>query len=421
MLDAFFSSYRKLFAVIFIGNLVALIVLVALYHGLPPGTSAGTATSVNLMIAFLFRQENFVNLVHGVIIRAPHSLPLSVRRRLAKVYHYGGFHSGCAMAAVVWYFLYVALATREFTQRRTKFTTVNMATAYVLILMFSAILVGAHPRFRARFHDHFEAVHRFAGWTALGAFWIQTVFAALLGSMESKVSVGLYMIEMPSFWCLGVASVCVVLSWLRLRKRKVTAEVLSSHATRLHFEYGPMKPFFVIRVSDRPLFEWHGFATIPSDNNGFSIIVSNAGDWTRRHIQESPKYLWIRSDPLYGLLCVSRLFKKIVVVATGSGIGPCLSLFHAHLTPCRVLWSTPSPESTYGRRVIDSIFTADPHAVIWDTRRHGRPNMVALTNQLYSSSGAEAVFIVSNPKVTRKVVYAMSSRGIPAYGPIFDS
>ncbi len=47
--------------------------------------------------------------------------------------------------------------------------------------------------------------------------------------------------------------------------------------------------------------------------------------------------------------------------------------------------------------------------------------MVALTYQLVLESNAEAVFIISNPKVTKKVVYGMETRGIPAYGAIFDS
>jgi hypothetical protein len=34
---------------------------------------------------------------------------------------------------------------------------------------------------------------------------------------------------------------------------------------------------------------------------------------------------------------------------------------------------------------------------------------------------AEAVLVVSNPIFTRKMVFDLESRGVPAYGPIFDS
>jgi hypothetical protein len=31
------------------------------------------------------------------------------------------------------------------------------------------------------------------------------------------------------------------------------------------------------------------------------------------------------------------------------------------------------------------------------------------------------VFVLSNERVTRKVVYGLESRGVPAFGPIWDS
>jgi ribosomal protein L14E/L6E/L27E len=33
----------------------------------------------------------------------------------------------------------------------------------------------------------------------------------------------------------------------------------------------------------------------------------------------------------------------------------------------------------------------------------------------------EAVVVISNQRVTRKVVYGLETRGVPAYGAIFDS
>jgi NAD(P)H-flavin reductase len=187
-----------------------------------------------------------------------------------------------------------------------------------------------------------------------------------------------------------------------------------------------MKPFRSIKVSTKPLLEWHAFATIPDEGgngkiNGFSVVVSNAGDWTKEIIMSPPTKLWVRGDPLYNLLYTSNLFKRIVVVATGSGIGPCLSLLYANVTPCRVLWSTSQPGTTYGPKIMNSVLKADSEAIVWNTRTLGRPDMVLLTYQLVLESSAEAVFIISNPKVTRKVVYSMETRGIPAYGAIFDS
>ena len=394
--------------------------------GTPLATSVADAASCNLMVAILFSQVNFVNLLYEIAVHMPHSLPVSIRRRFAKVFHYGGGHSGAGTAAVVWYILYTAIATKNYIQAPTHNTLASLVTSWILVTMFCLILAAAHPHFRIKYHDYFEAGHRFAGWTALVTFWTHNILSAIASSQEEGITTGRYLIKSPNFWFIIVSTSCSFLSWSRLRHQDVYPEVLSDHAIRLHFKYLAMQPFYGLKISDKPLTEWHAFATIPDEDengkiNGFSVVVSNAGDWTNKIINTPPKKLWVRGYPLHGLLYTSRLFKRVVVVATGSGIGPCLSLLYANVTPRRVLWSTPHPETTYGPKIMNSVLRADPDAIIWNTRELGRPDMVALTYQLVLESNAEAVFIISNPKVTAKVVYGMETRGIPAYGAIFDS
>ncbi|KAF9484056.1 hypothetical protein BDN70DRAFT_826230 [Pholiota conissans] len=422
----FFSTYRKIFTVIFTANLATFVAFVVKNKGAPSSMDVATASSANLMVAILFRQENFVNLCYEIAISVPHSLPLSVRRKLAKVFHYGGAHSGSGTSAVVWFILYVALATKEYIDSPNIDTRNNLILSYIIIAMFIAILAAAHPRFRVLYHDYFEAGHRYSGWVALVTFWIHNGLVARVSARQEDINAGLFLAKSPNFWFFCVSTSCTLLSWSRLRRRDVYPEILSDHAIRLHFKYRPMQPFYGLKVSTKPLLEWHAFATIPDEDengkiNGFSIVVSNAGDWTKGTIMNPPTKLWVRGYPLHGLLFTSRLFKRIVVVATGSGIGPCLSLLYADRTPRRVLWSTPNPEITYGPKIMNAVLTAEPDAVVWNTKTRGRPDMVALTYQLVLESNAEAVFIISNPKLTRKVVYGMQTRGIAAYGAIFDS
>ncbi|KAF9009866.1 hypothetical protein BDZ89DRAFT_1078260 [Hymenopellis radicata] len=346
------------------------------------------------MVTLLFRQENFVNLLYEIAVACPHSAPLWLRAKLAKVFHYG------------------ACTTRDYIRSPSSAGLGNLITSYILVSMFCLILAGAHPTFRRMYHDYFEALHRYSGWVALCTFWVHTIFAGNeYRMMESSpsVSLGRYLISTPNFWTLCVSTSCTILSWGRLRRHAVYPEVLSDHAIRLHFKYRDMPPFYGLKISTKPLLEWHAFATIPDDDGtgpkGFSLVVSNAGDWTNQTIKNPPTKLWVRGYPLHGLLYTSKLFKKIVVVATGSGIGPCLSLFYANATPRRIF----------------CVLTADPEAVIWNTRTQGRPDMLAIAYQLVMEAQAEAVFIISNPKLTRRVVFGMESRGIPAYGAIFDS
>ncbi|KAL2350622.1 gramicidin s synthetase 1 [Cryomyces antarcticus] len=422
----FFSVYRRLFGFVFTVNVLILITLLAQKHSSRVGlthANAATAASANLCVAISFRNEHVVNLMFLVATSVPHSLPLSVRRIFARIYGYGGIHSGCSVAAVAWYLVFAGLVTRDSLDGALKSRTI-VAITYVILSLLISILVFAHPYMRIRLHNYFENVHRLAGWTAVGLFWTQTIVVGTVAAKIDEEALGKVLVQTPTFWFLIVITCCIVYPWARTRSRKVRPEYLSEHAIRLHFDYARVGTGYALRLSDAPLKETHSFAAIanPERQNGFSVVVSNAGDWTKRMIQDPPARLWVRGTPTIGVLRVALLFKCVVIVATGSGIGPCLSLFNSKPDhPVRILWSTPNPEATYGRGIIDSVLRADPNAVIVDTRKTGRVDMVGLTYSLYKEANAEAVVIISNPKVTRKVVYGMNTRGIPAFGPIFDS
>ncbi len=47
--------------------------------------------------------------------------------------------------------------------------------------------------------------------------------------------------------------------------------------------------------------------------------------------------------------------------------------------------------------------------------------MMKLTYKIVQDFEAEAVVIISNEPLTRKLVYGLMSRGVPAFGAIWDS
>lgn len=47
--------------------------------------------------------------------------------------------------------------------------------------------------------------------------------------------------------------------------------------------------------------------------------------------------------------------------------------------------------------------------------------MLELAYATYAASGAEAVVCIANRTVTWHVVHGLEQRGIPAFGPIWDS
>lgn len=421
-----YTVYQRLFSIVFLSNMVAFIVLLVRKPNARPVdlslSSVATATSTNVLGAILIRQENVINILYNICCMTPHWWPLRIRRMIAKLYHFGGVHSGCACSAAAWFILFTALITRNYVLGNFDEPAV-IAITYILLTLFVSICVFAIPKFRIFSHNTFEAVHRFAGWAAIGLFWIEIL---LISHAQTKIagsgSMSIIVVRSPTFWILLVITFFTVLPWLRLRKVDAFPEVLSNHAVRIRFRYTDIGPVLGLRISHNPLKEWHAFATIPeTDGSSFSLIVSNAGDWTKKQIDHPANKYWVRGIPISGVLRMSEVFKSVILVATGSGIGPCLSLLAVQTLNCRILWSTPNPVETYGESIIELVAKADPDAMIINTRTSGRPDMVALTYHLFMKYQAEAVFVISNPSTTRKIVYGMESRGIPAYGPIWDS
>ncbi|KAI9148337.1 Adenylate-forming reductase [Paramyrothecium foliicola] len=422
------SAYRKLFGVIFLTNIAVFIWMLWQSRNVNfslPLPHIATAVSANLLCAVLLRQDYVVNLIFWSCSRLSTSAPLSIRRHFARAYHNGGVHSGCAVSASVWWIIFTGAATGNFLSPDPLYP-VNLATlllTYFIVALLTAILVMAYPAIRAKLHNQFECTHRFAGWTTLGLVWAHVILSAISASTPRKPLVPT-LFTTPSLYLVFLASFSVALPWMRLRRVKVIPEPLSKHAVRLHFDFitpGPCTSRGV-RITDKPLIEWHAFAAIPEPSGkGFSIIVSKAGDWTKKIIENPPTSIWTRGTPASGVLAVAPLFKKIVLVATGSGIGPCMPVLMERRVPARILWSTKNPLKTYGQGVMDTVMAADPNAVIWDSDHRGRPDLVKLAYQLYMESGAECVAIISNGPTTNKFVYQMESRGVPAFGPIWDS
>ncbi|KAF2725154.1 hypothetical protein K431DRAFT_317679 [Polychaeton citri CBS 116435] len=423
----FMSAYRRLFTLAFLVNLIALATCIGLY-AIKPGhffnySKAATATGANLLMTALMRHEHCINVLFRAVCLLPYRTPLYIRRHAAKIYCYGGLHSGCGVSAAFWYVLYSVLVVRDLHGTRAEVAVVSCTTGITLVAL-ALIVVMAHPYIRTRWHNRWEVCHRYGAWTAILMVWAQTVAIAITDANDKGVSSGRVIVRTPTFWFLCVITICIAYPWMRMRKVKVEAEPLSTHAVRLHFNHCSLPYCVGSRLTDKPLKETHGFATIAYANGerGYSCLVSNGGDWTKKIIEKPPQELWIRGAPTLGVMRVATLFKPIVVVATGSGIGPCLSFISIrHDYPMRVLWSARFPEATYGSSIMRTVLAADKDAIIIDTRRTGHPNLLQLSWALVKESSAEAVIIISNPKVTRQVVYGLETRRVAAFGAVFDS
>lgn len=137
-------------------------------------------------------------------------------------------------------------------------------------------------------------------------------------------------------------------------------------------------PGSFVRFSTSPLLEWHSFATIaePGKPGQYSIIISHAGDWTSRVIESPPSSIWIRGIPTCGVMRIAPMFRRLVLVATGSGIAPIAPHVLAAKMPIRLLWVSPNIRKTFGDKLVDEVLEAEPNAVI-----HGKlPGSIHITS-----------------------------------------
>ncbi|PTT66808.1 hypothetical protein DBR26_16580 [Pseudomonas sp. HMWF007] len=419
-----FSHYNRLVVLVLACNMAVLV------YGITVGQMWSTAgvnlpmlsalVVANLSLAILIRQQYLINLLFWLATRAPTTWPLAVRRSLAKVYHFGGLHSGGAMAAIAWF---VLLFGSMIWQRLegpggVSLTLIGLSGGLLGLLLLVAVM--AMPTLRGRFHNAFERTHRFAGWAALAMFWAMTLVSAR--EQDRAAALIDVLAQSASFWMLLLVTMSIALPWLRLRKVPVSLVRPSSHAVIVRLEHHTPFAGSATAISRNPLWEWHSFANIPTPGKeGFRLIISRAGDWTGAFIEQAPTHVWVKGITTAGVAHIETLFKSVVYIATGSGIGPVLPHLLARQVPIRLIWSTRSPRATYGDSLVDEILEAQPDALIWDTDVSGKPDLVTLAYAAVQSFGAEAVICISNQRLTERVVEEMEARGIPAYGAIWDS
>jgi hypothetical protein len=424
----YLAVYQRLFTIVFVANVLVLVLLLLKVdrNSTQMLSNLSTASAANIMVAVLMRQPYMINFIFKSCWIIPKSAPLRLRRILAKVYEFGGVHSSAAISSTVWFMAFTVLLTKNMLEGRLHDLAV-LIIAWILLLLLTVIIIFALPDFRRVLHNTFEITHRFGGWTALLLFWAELVlFAHSINTnrpqgAESRAVV-LILLQEPAFWFLAITSAFVIWPWLLLRKLHIRPEYLSERSIRLHFTGYKVPPFSGISISRSPLFEWHPFACMATQDGG-SVLISDAGDWTKDTVKSPRLHYWVKGIPVTGVLNMSQIFRKVVIVTTGSGIGPVLSYLIGVKKKgiCRLIWSAPNPLCNFGKDICDTVMNIDSEANIINTSRSGRPDLVTLAHQQYIEFGAEAIFVLSNPRLTKETVYALESRGVPAFGPILDS
>jgi hypothetical protein len=416
--------YNRLIVLVLAANALLAACGAGLFEHFGPALeTVAVIAQANIALAIIFRQLYVINFLGWLATRPPVTWPIKVRWALGKYYHFGGLHVGFALAGTTWYLAFVAMLCYGFAAGTGGVNVTDVVVSSAAAGLIVAIVLMARPSSRAKRHDRFEATHRFCGWAVLVLVWLNTIVFVVSRAHGPAIPA---LLSAPTFWLLVVTTCGTAWPWLLLRKVPLTVERPSSHLAILHLDEDREPPVGTTRaISRRPLYGWHHFANVPvaagSGDRGYRMTVSRAGDWTAELIDNPPAHVWLRGIPMVDIVVIKKLFSKVVIVATGSGIGPALGHLLSAETPSQLVWATRDATKTYGAALVDEILAAQPEAMIWNTDELGRPDMLRLAYRAYITSGAEAVICISNKTLTWNVVHGLEQRGIPAFGPVWDS
>lgn len=148
-----FILYRRFFSVVVLVNLAVAGFI--LYRKIGQGkrvlADLATATASNLCMAVLMRSEPVVNLLFTVFCSVPTCLPLAIRRHCARIFHIGGIHSACAIAATLFFSIFTITATVEIATATSEgVSTAVIVLSYMIMALLVAIGSLSHPTIRAK-------------------------------------------------------------------------------------------------------------------------------------------------------------------------------------------------------------------------------------------------------------------------------
>ncbi|XP_024993034.1 adenylate-forming reductase 03009-like [Cynara cardunculus var. scolymus] len=367
-----FTVYKRLFMVCLALNITGL-VLAATGHFSYARNHATLFSIGNLLALTLCRSEAFLRIVFwlAVNILGHPWVPLCLKTVTTSLLQsLGGIHSSCGLSSVSWltYSLVLTLKDRDNTSNEI----IGVASAILSLLCLCC-------------------------WVSLILLW---AFIVLTKSYEPetksyKKDVGSRLVKEQEFWFTLVTTILIIIPWVTVRRVAVKVSAPSGHASIIKFA-GGVKPGILGRISPSPMSEWHAFGIISDGNEEHMMLAGAVGDFTKSLVSNPPSHLWVRQVHFAGLPYLVNMYNRVLVVATSSGICVFLSF---------LLQQGPAEEKV----------------IVHDTAVMGRPNVSEMSIAAARNWGAEVVIVTSNPEGSRDVVNACKGKGIPAFGPIWDS
>ncbi|EMD33120.1 hypothetical protein CERSUDRAFT_87441 [Gelatoporia subvermispora B] len=416
-----FNTYRKFFTFVVTLNGIGLL-LAALNVWKYPRQYTGAFVLGNLLFAILMRNELFGRLLYMFVNTCfAKWTPLWFRLGCTSVLqHLGGIHSGCATSGFAWLIFRVTLIFIDHKDNHDAVLIMGVITN----LAVATSILSAFPWVRNTHHNVFERHHRFIGWLGLLSTW---VFVVLGDSYDLDTHSwnpdGVRVIRQQDFWFAFGMTVFILIPWFTVREVKVDIEVPSPKVAILRFERG-MQQGLLARISRSSIMEYHAFGTISEGTHAkyHYLICGVQGDFTRGLVNDPPTHLWTRQLKFAGVSNTSKLYKRGIRVCTGTGLGAALSTC-LQSPDWYLIWIGSDQEKTFGPTISGLIHRhLGPERVcLWDSKaRGGRPDVMKLVKDAYTSWGAEVVFITSNYQGNKEIMEGCKESGIPAFGTLWD-
>lgn len=376
----------------------------------------------NLLLAVLVRNELIVHLLYRLAVGISR-IATSGKYYINTAVHYiGGVHAAAATWSCFW------LSIDLYRQLTTSKNLLLLTTGSLLAILLLAIILTAIPPFRERFHNSFEKIHRYAGWSCLAGVILYLTLSQFLATANQIPTLEYFL--NPIFLMLILIIFSIFLPWLTVQKCENFSMYCPSPNVAFLTVPGKADIGTFARIST-DLVEWHSFSVAGMSFNQetgrsqIQLIIGAAGDWTKNLIEkvqrgDIPKYFWVRRVKPPGFMFSINAYSRVVVVATGAGIAPVLPHILENKHKLYILWIGNKHQLTYGKKMW-SLISSHRRLKIYDTGELGRPNVGDLAIQLARKFRAQAVFCVSNKAVTKTVVSACLAKGIPAYGASWDS
>ncbi|KAA1470570.1 hypothetical protein DENSPDRAFT_818230 [Dentipellis sp. KUC8613] len=416
-----FNTYRKFYTFIVLVNGIGLL-LAIIGTWQYPRRYTGALVLGNLLTAILMRNELFGRLLYLIVNTLfAKWTPLWFRLGCTSVLqHLGGIHSGCASSGFAWLIFRVTLI---FINHQNNHDAILIMG--VLTNLFVAIsIASAFPWVRNTHHNVFERHHRFIGWMGLLSTW---VFVVLGDSYDLTTHTwnpdGTTILRQQDFWFAFGMTVFILIPWFTIREVKVDIEVPSPKVAIVRFERG-MQQGLLARISRSSVMEYHAFGIISEGTHAkyHYLICGVQGDFTRSLVVDPPQYLWTRQLKFAGVSNTSTLYHRGIRVCTGTGIGAALSTCLQNPN-WYLIWIGSDQEKTFGPTISGLIHRhiQPDRMCLWDSRaRGGRPDVMKIVKEVYSSWQAEVVFITSNWQGNQEIMEGCKESGIPAFGTLWD-